>query len=83
VKAGQIKRGDYYEDCASQPVVCTEADYREDLISGISLLNGTLGSCSIEKCGVRKLSLDDALDRAAHWEMWAAERGLEPDRSKY
>jgi hypothetical protein len=36
VKAGQIKRGDYYEDCASQPVVCTEADYREDLISGIS-----------------------------------------------
>ncbi len=79
----KLERGDYYEDCASQPVVCTEADYSQDLIFGISLLTGTLGSCSIVNCGVRKLSPDEALDRAVNWEQWATERGLEPDRAKY
>jgi hypothetical protein len=23
----RIERGDFYEDCASQPVICTEVDY--------------------------------------------------------
>lgn len=79
----RIKRGEYYEDCASQPVVCTDADYANDLICGISLLTGHLGSCDLKNCGVRKLTPDEALDRAVEWEDWAAERGLEPDRSKY
>jgi hypothetical protein len=78
----RIQRGDFYEDCASQPVLCTKVNYAEDCIVGISLLTGVIDSCSIENCGVRKLSRDEALDRAVDWEHWAAERGLEPDRSK-
>ena len=78
-----FQRGDFYEDCASQPVICTEADPAQDLIFGVSLLNGSVSSCSIENCGIRRLTLDEALDRAVNWEQWAAERGLEPDRSKY
>ena len=74
----RIRRGDSYEDCASQPVLCTEVDYASDLIAGISLLTGTVDTCSIENCGVRRLSQDEALDRAAGWERWASERGLMP-----
>ena len=77
-----IGRGDFYEDCASQPVLCTEVNDAEGWIAVISLLTGTVDSCSIENCGVRKLSRDEALDRAVGWEQWAAERGPEPDRSK-
>ena len=78
----RIRRGDFYEDCASQPVVCTEVSYADDHIAGISLLTGTVDSCSIKNCGVRKISQGEALDRAVGWEQWARERGLESDRSK-
>ncbi len=78
----RIGRGDFDEDCASQPVLCIEVNYPDDRIAGISLLTGVIDSCSIENCGVRKLSRDEALDRAVGWEEWATERGLEPDRSK-
>jgi len=64
-------------------VICTEVDPAQDLIVGISLLSGDLSSCSLENCGIHKLTRDEALDRAAGWEQWATERGLEPDRSKY
>ena len=64
-------------------MICTEADPAQDLIFGVALLNGSVSSCSIENCGIRRLTLDEALDRAVNWEQWAAERGLEPDRSKY
>jgi hypothetical protein len=80
--ADRIRRGDFYEDCASQPVLCTEVNYSDDWIAGISLLTGAIDSCSIENCGVRMLSQDEALDRAVGWEQWASERGLESDRSK-
>ena len=78
--ADRIRRGDFYEDCASQPVLCTEVNYSDDWIAGISLLTGAIDSCSIEACGVRRLSQDEALDRAVGWEQWASERGLESDR---
>lgn len=78
-----LARGDFYEDCASQPVVCTEVDTANDVIAGISLLTGQISTCSIENCGVRKLDPDEALDRATHWETWAAQHGLDPDRANY
>jgi len=81
--SARIERGDFYEDCASQPVSCTEVNYAEDWIAGISLLTGVIDSCSLESRGVRKLSRDEALDRAVSWARWAAERGLQPDRTKH
>jgi len=80
--AERIERGGFYEDCASQPVICTEVDRAQDLIFGISLLTGVVGSCSIANCGIRQLTRDEALDRAVGWQEWAREHGLEPDRSK-
>jgi len=64
-------------------MLCTEVDGTQDSIAGISLLTGVFGSCSIENCGVAKLGVDEAIERAMHWEPWAKERGLEPDKSKY
>jgi hypothetical protein len=64
-----IGRGDFYEDCASQPVLCTEADYSNGQITGISLLSGLVDCCSIENCGVRKLEADEAIERAVNWEL--------------
>jgi hypothetical protein len=64
-------------------MLCTDANYVEDWIAGISLLTGIIGSCSIENCGVAKLSPDEAMDRAEQWEQWAQKRGLEPDKAKY
>lgn len=51
--------GDIYEDCAYHPVLCTEAD--GDDIAGISLVDGSLRSCSIIHCGVLRLSLAEAI----------------------
>ncbi|MDX6720895.1 MAG: hypothetical protein QOJ63_3149 [Solirubrobacteraceae bacterium] len=62
-----IGRGDFYEDCASQPVLCTASDYPNDQITGISLLSGLVDRCSIENCGVRKLEADEAIERAVNW----------------
>jgi hypothetical protein len=62
-----IGRGDFYEDCASQPVLCAEVDYSNGQISGISLLSGLVDCCSIENCGVRKLEADEAIERAVSW----------------
>jgi len=64
-----IGRGDFYEDCASQPMLCTAADYSNDQITGISLLSGLVDCCSIENCGVRKLEADEAIERAVNWKL--------------
>ncbi len=62
-----IGRGDFYEDCASQPALCVEVDYSNGQITGISLLSGLVDGCSIENCGVRKLEADEAIERAVSW----------------
>lgn len=56
-----IRVGDIFEDCAFHPVLCLGADYQEDALWGISLIDGTYPrSCSFIHCGVRKLSLEEA-----------------------
>lgn len=56
-----IKPGDIYEDCFYHPVLCVGADYKNDTIWGISLIDGSQPrSCSVLFCGVRKLSVDEA-----------------------
>jgi len=59
-----FRPGDIYEDCAYHPCLCTAVDGYE--ISGISLIDGSQPrGCDIEKCGVVKLTLDQALQ----WKM--------------
>ena len=49
--------GDLYEDCAYHPVLCLGADYENDDLWGISLVDGSYPrSCSFIHCGVRKLT---------------------------
>jgi hypothetical protein len=57
----QLRPGDFYEDCSFHPCLCVEVD-SEGTVSGISLVDGTRPrSCSIGHCGVRKLSLEEAI----------------------
>lgn len=54
--------GDIYEDCCHHPVLCTSVNYDEDTIEGISLLDGSQPrSCSLQHCGVRRLSVAEVL----------------------
>lgn len=61
-----IMPGDFYEDCDYHPVLCTEAD--GDDIAGISLIDGSAPrSCSIEHCGVKRLSREEAVKLHLIW----------------
>ncbi len=56
--------GDIYEDCAYHPVLCTSVDYDEDLIEGISLIDGSEPrGCSLTHCGVVRLSVAEVIRR--------------------
>ncbi len=60
-----LRPGDYYEDCFFHPCLCTRVD--SDEINGISLVDGTSPrGCSVGHCGVRKLTLAEAL----HWKFF-------------
>ena len=63
MNSDQIEPGDIYEDCSFHPVWCTEADYDEDELRGISLLDGSgPRSCSPAHCGPVKLTAAEALE---------------------
>ncbi|MFC1827765.1 hypothetical protein ACFLZQ_07550 [Thermodesulfobacteriota bacterium] len=58
--ADDIKPGDIYEDCSFHPCLWTATNGQE--VWGISLINGSYPrSCDINICGVRKLSVEEAL----------------------
>jgi hypothetical protein len=60
--ADEIRPGDIYEDCACHPVLCTHVSDVDDEICGISLVDGSAPrSCSLRHCGVRRLSLGEAV----------------------
>jgi hypothetical protein len=65
--ADKIAVGDLYEDCSYEPLLCILADYDEDELLGISLVNGRMGWCSPTHCGVRKLPLAEAVQIRAAW----------------
>lgn len=52
--------GDFYEDCAYHPVVCTKIDLDYHSLTGVSAVDGSTRSCSIINCGVRKLTIQEA-----------------------
>jgi hypothetical protein len=73
----EIHIGDFYEDCAFHPCLCISvgADGDEDGLEGISLVNGGVRSCSARHCGVRLLTVEEAI----HWKLHGpADQQLEP-----
>lgn len=62
-----LRPGDYYEDCAFHPCICTRVNVDDDEISGVSLVDGSHPrACSTRHCGVRKLTFAEAL----HWKFF-------------
>lgn len=62
----EIRVGDFYEDCAFHPCLCTSvgADGDEDGVEGISLVDGSSPRCcSVRHCGLRLLTVEEAI----HW----------------
>ncbi len=65
-KHTRIKPGDIYEDCQYHPCLCIGIDDETDDIGvwGISLIDGSYPrSCSLEHCGVIKMTPEDAWKR--------------------
>ncbi len=62
VSAGQIQVGDYFESCSFHPCVCIEVDETGRNIEGISLIDGHIQNCSTTHCGIRKLTIDEAIE---------------------
>ena len=67
VQDTEIHVGDIYESCSFHPVLCTNKD--DDGIWGISLIDGSLGhGCDLNNCGVRKLTVSEAMAHKANWD---------------
>lgn len=63
----RLKVGDIYESCFYHPVLCLGVDYKEDLIWGVSLIDGTYPrACSLVFCGIRKLTPKQAWKIRTH-----------------
>jgi hypothetical protein len=58
--ADELRPGDFYEDCAYHPCVCIATEM--GVVQGISLVDGSFPrECGVPQCGVRKLTLDEAI----------------------
>lgn len=88
---GELRPGDLFEDCRSHPCLCTEGNLPDDADSvfGISLVDGTPSGCSIGHCGLRRLTVEEAVHWKYHgpkdldvedhwWERWP-QIGVQPD----
>jgi hypothetical protein len=56
---GVVRMGDFYEDCRYHPMLCVWRD--DDMLTGVSLVDGKIGCCSASHCGVQKLDKYDAV----------------------
>lgn len=61
IENDKIEVGDFFEGCSFHPLLCVESDYEEDSLAGISIVDGSLQSCSVRSCGVRKLTPREAI----------------------
>ena len=64
----EIKIGEYYEDCRYHPNLCVSVNYDDDSIDGVSLLIGEEGNCSLNHCGIKKLTEKEAFSLLNIWE---------------
>lgn len=65
----EIRVGDFYEDCAFHPCLCTSvgADGDADCVEGISLVDGSSPRCcSARHCGLRILTVEEAIQWKFH-----------------
>lgn len=63
-----IKKGDFYIDCAYHPVLCFESDPKNDNLCGMSLVDGsTPRSCSFRHCAPEKITKQRAEELADIW----------------
>lgn len=53
-----IRPGDLYENCNYHPMLCLKNDYGD--LTGISLVTGSVGCCSMFGCGPFKMSVEEA-----------------------
>ncbi len=62
---GELLPGELFEDCRYHPCLCIESDSADDRdsVNGISLVDGSPCGCSIFHCGLRKLTVEEAV----HW----------------
>ena len=77
---GEMKPGDYYEDCAFHPCLCVRVNEAADEVLGISLVDGTYPrACSIKHCRVRGLTLQEAL----HWRFFGPADERLPENTRW
>ena len=57
----ELRPGCFYEDCSWHPRLCVQCEPENDWINGISLVDGRESACSLAGCGVRTLSLEEAI----------------------
>lgn len=69
-----INEGVIFEDCDFHLVLCTSVSVDDDEMRGISLINGTMRTCSISHCGVGKLPIHEVLAIREDFEGYRARR---------
>jgi hypothetical protein len=47
----------------------------DDELVGISLIDGGIGACSEDHCGVVRMTVDEAIERKLKWDQFTRERG--------
>jgi len=78
---GDVAPGDLFEDCRYHPCLCVEVGDGSDpaAVWGISLVDGSPSGCDVRHCGLRKLTLEEAVQ----WKQAGpADRELE-DRDRW
>ena len=62
---GELQSGDLFEDCRYHPCLCTDGGAADDPdgVYGISLVDGSPCGYSVWHCGLRKLTVEEAV----HW----------------
>jgi hypothetical protein len=65
----RINRGAVYEDCRYHPMLCIQpSPPGDDELVGISLIDGAIGACSEDHCGVVRMTVDEAIERKVQWD---------------
>jgi hypothetical protein len=63
----EIRLGIVSEDCAFHPCLCTKVDPEADEVQGISLIDGSAPRCcSVKHCGLKALTMDEAVRWKCH-----------------
>jgi hypothetical protein len=58
---GSLGIGDYFESCSFHPCLVSSIDSTGVQVEGISLVNGNVHYCNVRHCGLRALSVEEAI----------------------